>query len=98
MKTIHIDDGDALNIDCVVVNKVDSKNCKCFYSCDLIDQYEQKLKADLVDLLEEINIKINELYSTEINHTATTIQVLIQEKINALKGGNDESDVSDKRL
>ena len=61
MRLIHIDDGDALNIDCVVVNKVDSKDCKCFYSCDLIDQYEARLKADMATMLDKIRAEIKAL-------------------------------------
>ena len=46
-KTIYITDGDALNIDRVVVSTGDLKGCKVFYSCDLIDEYEARLQADI---------------------------------------------------
>ena len=100
MKTIHIDDGDALNIDCVVVNQVDSKDCKCFYSCDLIDQYEARLKADLVAMLEDLDSEIDELTykkrpftwddtgekgMMDIKPSINDIRGLIQERINALR-------------
>ena len=98
MKTIHIDDGDALNIDCVVVNKVDSKDCKCFYSCDLIDRYEARLKADKLAMLTEIQLEIEELEKTQIengeapffNQGVVACEILIQKRIDALRGNEDE--------
>ena len=68
MRLIHIDDGDALNIDCVVVNKVDSKDCKCFYSCDLIDQYEARLKSDKLAMLKEIKSEVEEREADSVIH------------------------------
>lgn len=60
-KTIYIDDGDALNIDRVIVNMPNTKWCKVLYSCDLIDEYEARLKADKVAMLEELKKEIEEL-------------------------------------
>lgn len=58
MKTIYIDDGDALNIDRVIVSMTDLKGCKVFYSCDLIDEYESKLKADMAAILDKTRTEI----------------------------------------
>ncbi len=96
MRLIHIDDGDALNIDCVVVNQADSKDCKCFYSCDLIDQYEARLKADLVAMLTELQLEIDKMKSYESSDgqdlvMLADIGILFQQKINELKENTDGS-------
>lgn len=46
-KTIYITDKDALDVDRVVVSTGDLKGCKVLYSCDLIDEYEARLQADI---------------------------------------------------
>lgn len=100
-KTIYITDGDALNIDRVVVSTGDLKGCKVFYSCDLIDEYEVRLQAEKLAMLTEIQLEIEELdsragYDGNGMPTFSTdyirkkkINELIQQKINALKGEQD---------
>lgn len=102
-KTIYIDDGDALNIDRVIVNMPNTKWCKVLYSCDLIDEYEDKLKADKVAILTDLQLEIEELrldrplmsrghecYGFE-DKTPTEIRQecsdIIQQKIEQLEGG-----------
>ena len=64
-KTIYIDDGDALNIDRVIVNMPDTKWCKVLYSCDLIDEYEDRLNAEKVAMMEELQSEIEETVKEE---------------------------------
>jgi len=42
--------------------------------------------ADVVEMLEDLDMEIDELYSTDANHTVTTIRVIIRERIEALRG------------
>ena len=48
--------------------------------------YETRLKADMVTMLEELNLEIDEMFARRIDYTVDKIQDLIQQKINALKG------------
>jgi len=68
------------------VNMPNSKWCKVLYSCDLIDEYEARLKADKVAMLEELQTEIEEK-ATDIcdNGWWLTYNNLIQEKIEKLK-------------
>ena len=85
-KTIYIDDGDALNIDRVIVNKPNTKWCKVLYSCDLIDEYEDRLNADMVAMMEELQSEIEEK-ATDLCDDGwwLTYNDLIQQKIDKLK-------------
>ena len=56
--------------------------------------YENRLKADLVAILEELDLQIDE--SAAYNLEVAKVQWLIREKINALKENNDETDKSNK--
>jgi len=47
--------------------------------------YENRLKADMVAMLEELNLEIDEMFARRIDYTVDKIQDLIQEKINSLK-------------
>lgn len=47
--------------------------------------YETRLKADMVTMLEELNLEIDEMFARRIDYTVDKIQDLIQQKINALK-------------
>ena len=51
--------------------------------------YETRLKADLVAMLEELNLEIDEMFVGRIDYTVDKIQDLIQQKINKLKGEED---------
>ena len=92
-KTIYIDDGDALNIDRVIVNMPNTKWCKVLYSCDLIDKYEDRLKADMVATLTKIQLEIDGLcidnslaeYEEDINRGIEMASDVIQQKIDKLK-------------
>lgn len=48
--------------------------------------YEKRLKAEKIAMLEELNLEIDEMFARRIDYTVDKIQDLIQEKINALKG------------
>lgn len=95
MRLIHIDDGDALNIDCVVVNQADSKDCKCFYSCDLIDQYEARLKADMAAMLEDLRLEFKHSLKIQTycrmcdSIDRKDVNKIIQQKINELKADQE---------
>lgn len=47
--------------------------------------YKTHLKSDMVAMLEELNLKIDEMFVRRIDYTVDKIQDLIQEKINSLK-------------
>lgn len=49
------------------------------------DQYEARLKADMVAMLEELNLEIDEMFARRIDYTVDKIQDLIQQKIDKLK-------------
>ena len=51
--------------------------------------YENRLKADLVAMFEELNLEIDEMFPRRIDYTIDKIQDLIQQKINALKEASD---------
>lgn len=54
------------------------------------DQYEQRLKADMVAMLTEIQLEIEELqgkYSPYYDEASQHTSEIIQQKINALRGG-----------
>jgi len=50
--------------------------------CTVKDIYT---KADMVAMLEELNLEIDEMFARRIDYTVDKIQDLIQEKINSLK-------------
>ena len=50
---------------------------------NLIDQYEARLKADMVAMLEELDLQIDE--SAAYNLEVAKVQRLIRDKINILK-------------
>lgn len=92
-KTIYIDDGDALNIDRVIVNMPNTKWCKVLYSCDLIDEYEDRLKADKVAMLKELKKEIDEQCKIPNNNASAydwnngvyACYKVVQQKIEQLK-------------
>lgn len=47
--------------------------------------YKTRLKADLVAMLEDLNLEIDEMFARRIDYTVDKIQDLIQQKINSLK-------------
>ena len=47
--------------------------------------YENRLKADMMTMFEELNLEIDEMFARRIDYTVDKIQDLIQQKINALK-------------
>lgn len=51
------------------------------------DQYEARLKADMVAILEDLDLQIEE--SAAYNFEVAKVQRLIREKINALKENKD---------
>lgn len=62
------------------------------YDCPLVeaipkDQYEARLKADMVAMLEEIQLEIEELdpFGDEWNDSLDVCNDIIQKKVNALK-------------
>lgn len=61
MKTIWIEDEDALNIGRVIVTKTGTKDCTVCYSCDEREDYENRLKADMVAMLDKIRVEIKKL-------------------------------------
>ena len=48
--------------------------------------YEARLKADMVAILEDLNLEIDEMFVGRIDYTIDKIQDLIQQKINAFSG------------
>ena len=68
------------------------------------DQYEVRLKADMVAMLTDMLIDVEEIESREqwcdnANDNCISrydVEDLIQQKINKLKGEKDETDKSDK--
>lgn len=59
------------------------------------DQYEARLKADMVAMLTEIQFEIEELqgkYSPYYDEASQHTSELIQQKINKLKGEEDGND------
>lgn len=95
--TIYIDDGDALNIDRVIVNMPNTKWCKVLYSCDLIDEYEDRLKAEKVAMLKELKKEIEDTgaYEQETQGKTEFLKGInysldvIQQKIDSLKGDKE---------
>ena len=55
--------------------------------------YENRLKADMVAMLEDLDLQIDELtdYNFDNNFEVTQVQRLIRDKINSLKEGKDVS-------
>lgn len=87
-KTIYITDKDAMEVDRVVVNRTNLTGCKILYSCDLIDYYNARLKADMVDMLTEIQEEIEEMDSGcgwDGYRKTNEVIGIIQEKIDKLK-------------
>ncbi|MBO4783983.1 MAG: hypothetical protein J5521_04500 [Lachnospiraceae bacterium] len=56
--------------------------------------YENRLKADLVAILEELDLQIDE--SAAYNLEVAKVQWLIREKINALKAESEPQESEDK--
>lgn len=61
MKTLWIEDVDALNVGRVIVTKTGTKDCTVCYSCDEREDYENRLKADMVAMLDKIRAEIKKL-------------------------------------
>ena len=61
MKTLWIEDEDALNVGRVIVTKTGTKECTVCYSCDEREDYENRLKADMVAMLDKIRADIRKL-------------------------------------
>lgn len=61
MKTLWIEDEDALNVGRVIVTKTGTKDCTVCYSCDEREDYENRLKADKVAMLDKISAEIEEV-------------------------------------
>ena len=70
---------------------------------NLIDQYENRLKADMVAMLTDIQLEIEELdlkdsipdYQKGAEETREYISDLLQQKIDALKGEQEAADGKD---
>lgn len=86
MKTLWIEDEEALNVGRVIVTKTGAKDCTVCYSCDEIDNYENRLKADMVAMLEKIQLEIEELdpFGDEWSDSLDACNDIIQHKIDAL--------------
>ena len=98
MKTLWIEDKDALNVGRVVVTETGTNNCVICYSCDEIDDYENRLKTDMVAMLTEIQLEIEEeSWSLEayVEDSDTRevdlddVNRIIQQKIDKLKENTD---------
>ena len=103
MKTLWIEDEDALNVGRVIVTKTGTKDCTVCYSCDERDEYENRLKADLVAMLTEMQLEIEEekqdtkhLHYDDLER-AESYNVgidncidIIQQKINSLKSESED--------
>lgn len=92
-KTIYITDKDALDVDRVIVSST-GMEYKILYSCDEIDQYETRLKADLVAMLTEIQLEIEEVktqsgFDKSWDGAVNECSKVIQQKINSLKEKNN---------
>lgn len=88
MKTLWIEDEDALNVGRVIVTKTRTKYCVVCYSCDEKDDYENRLKADLEAILVELQLEIEKLEEeADIGKVVMigAVDRLIQQKINSLK-------------
>ena len=95
MKTLWIEDEDALNVGRIIVTKTGTNDCVVCYSCDEID--DCKTRLNIIDILKELQLEIEEMSGlcteirgeewSEVNviHSQDVLN-LIQEKINALKG------------
>lgn len=59
MKTLWIEDEDALNVGRVIVTKTGTHDCTVCYSCDEREDYENRLKADMVAMLDKIRAEID---------------------------------------
>ena len=57
----------------------------------LKDQYEARLKADLVALLEDLDLQINE--SAAYNLEVAKVQRLIRDRIDKLREGENDGNV-----
>ena len=65
--------------------------CKCIGAIPK-DKYEQRLKADMVAMLEEIQLEIEELdpFGDEWSDSLDACNDIIQQKINSLKEDGNE--------
>ena len=93
MKTLWIEDEDALNVGRVIVTKTGTKDCVVCYSCDEIDDYEARLKADMVAMLTELKKEIEEQCKIPNNNASAydwnngvyACYKAVQQKIDAMK-------------
>lgn len=53
--------------------------------------YENRLKVDMLTMLENLNLEIDEMFARRIDYTVDRIQDLIQQKIDKLKENKNES-------
>ena len=84
----------------------EDKKEACKVALDFIEGYEQRLKADMVAMLTEIQLEIEEksiidydedLYDGgECIISISEIKEIIQQKINKLRGEKDETDKRNK--
>jgi hypothetical protein len=59
---------------------------------NIIDQYENRLKADLVAMLVRLNNEIDDLRAYDDIETIDKCEEIIQQKINSLKEAKDENE------
>ena len=65
------------------------------------DQYESRLKADMVAMLTDIQLEFEELqgkYSPNYDEASQHLCEIIQEKINTLKGNENEGNLGGKKM
>lgn len=98
MRLIDIENIDYVRLEdslhCLEHHKGDEVECViCAPTVEAIPkaEYEARLKADLVAMLEDLNLEIDEMFARRIDHTVDRIQDLIQQKIDKLKGEENES-------
>lgn len=89
---------------CVIDDScVDGMGSERAYDCPLVeaipkDQYEARLKADMVAILEDLDLKIDEMYEPQFSKEGMDgfywaqglFKELVQEEINALKEAADD--------
>lgn len=98
MKTLWIEDEDALNVGRVIVTKTGTKDCTVCYSCDERDEYENRLKADMVAMLTELKNELIDkswnidMYDDNLDFECcylNDIYELIQQKIDKYKAESE---------
>ena len=96
MKTLWIEDVDALNVGRVIVTKTGTKDCTVCYSCDEREDYENRLKADLVAMLRFLWNDIENLDTPICDYASSDciskwqVHEIIQQKINAIKAESEK--------